>query len=92
VGLKAANRFGIYDMHGNVWEWCEDKVDWAFYGKPNARETDPVSNEGSDSLRVIRGGSWHNDAWLCRSAFRNFQSASNSHGVDIGFRPAYWLP
>jgi formylglycine-generating enzyme required for sulfatase activity len=67
VGQKLANAWGLYDMAGNTWEWC---LDW--YGTyPGGNVTDP-RGPASGSLRVIRGGSWNNNARICRSAFRYF--------------------
>ncbi len=82
IGEKAANRWGLYDMHGNVWEWCQD-----WYGEyPTGAATDPKGpNEGS--RRVSRGGSWTVVAAHCRSASRIFLLPS-SHGNDFGFRVA----
>ena len=68
VGTKRPNGFGLYDMHGNVWEWCQD-----WYGKNYYSASplgDPVGPD-SGSYRVLRGGSWFYNANLCRSANRD---------------------
>jgi len=81
VGQKQPNAFGLHDMCGNVWEWCED--DWhADY--TNAPDTDRAwvdTPRGSD--RVLRGGSWYGGAF--RSAFRHSNAPGNMY-YDIGFR------
>jgi formylglycine-generating enzyme required for sulfatase activity len=86
VGEKEPNDFGIYDMHGNVWEWCEDVFDEDFYSKPEATKKNPVCTSGSEA-RVSRGGGWVYDAWHCRSASRSGSHPSNSSEL-VGFRPS----
>ena len=65
VAGKQPNAWGLYDMHGNVWEWCQD-----CYGSyPTSAVTDPTG-PSSESSRVVRGGGWDHYARYCRSAFR----------------------
>ena len=80
LGYK--NAFGLYDMHGNVWEWCRD-----WYGAyPGGSVTDPAG-PSSGSCRVVRGGSWYSYASSCRSADRNYYDPSLRNYYD-GFRLA----
>lgn len=80
VAKKKPNPLGLYDVHGNVWEWCSD-----WHSTPAAtRVTDPIGPK-KGTMRVIRGGSWHGVATLCRSASR-FRRRPNSRLNDLGFR------
>ena len=82
VGGKKPNAWGLYDMHGNVWEWCQD-----WHGDyPQGSVTDPVGLS-SGSRRVFRGGSWFYGAGYCRSAIR-FRCAPSYGYIILGFRLA----
>ena len=74
VGSFPANAWGLYDMHGNVWEWTKD---WDWTG----------NNLISSGNRILRGGSWLNNPRYCRSAYRNLNTPG-SRNVIIGFRVA----
>jgi formylglycine-generating enzyme required for sulfatase activity len=90
VGMKAPNGFGLHDMHGNVQEWCEDVYDEGFYKKPEATETDPISDTGSGE-RIFRGGSWRGHAWGCHSSLRGW-SRPKYQVDDLGCRPSAPAP
>ena len=82
VGQKKPNPFGLYDMHGNVWEWVEDHWHDNYEGAPT--DGSAWLTGGNSALRVLRGGSWGN-LNLSRSAIRNDVHPDNRYN-DIGFR------
>ena len=80
VGTKSPNAWGLYDMHGNVWEWCQD---W-YEGYATRAVSDP-QGPTTGSNRVIRGGGWNNTAQSVRSANRNLLSPG-LRDYFVGFR------
>ena len=87
VGQKGANELGLYDMSGNVWEWCTDRYQDSYNRLAN---TDPNgASEGSH--RVDRGGSWSFGTSLCRVASRNYDTPSRMN-YFLGFRVVLAAP
>ena len=81
VGSFPPNAFGLYDMHGNVWEWCLD--DWV--NSYNNALTNGSAVTSSSSLKLLRGGSWYYTPENCRSAFRHYINLDYNY-YNIGFR------
>ena len=84
VGTKAANELGIYDMSGNVYEWCWDWYDSAYYSHPTADDLDTLGPYPGIE-RVLRGGFWDGSSYACRSTNRYYYTPSYSNR-HVGFR------
>jgi formylglycine-generating enzyme required for sulfatase activity len=86
VGQFEANAFGLYDVHGNVWEWT-----CSFYDRDYAGGETRCAEPGSEGRRVLRGGSWDYEPWWLRSAYRSYFGPANRVD-DVGFRLARAVP
>ncbi len=88
VGSFPANAWGLHDLHGNVWEWCADHRHGSYVNKPDALKFDgntPWLSDDENASRSLRGGSWYDSPWNCRSAFRDSYPPVG-RGNHIGFR------
>jgi formylglycine-generating enzyme required for sulfatase activity len=88
VGQKEANGFGLYDMHGNVFQYCQDWYGEDYYGKSEAENP---QGPAQGAARVVRGGSWGSDPRFCRSAGR-INSAPVLRFAFRGFRVVVAAP
>lgn len=85
VARKKANRWGLHDMHGNVWEWCRDWYRADYGGYPGGTKANNPIGPASGTARITRGGSWNSPVESCRSANRNRNDPTFRHSA-IGFR------
>jgi formylglycine-generating enzyme required for sulfatase activity len=82
--FEVANNFGLYDMHGNVWEWCQDSWHSSYKGAPTDGSA-WLDTEENTNFKLLRGGSWNNNPVHCRSAFRVLNYLDDTFDI-LGFR------
>ena len=83
VGEKKSNNWGLYDIHGNIWEWVQDWYQKSYY--QSSSTTNPICKDNASGSRVLRGGSWLNKPWELRLALRGRRRPTNQNN-NQGFR------
>jgi formylglycine-generating enzyme required for sulfatase activity len=85
VGIYLPNAFGLYDMHGNVWEWCQDRWHDSYQGASGDGSVWISDNTKKNNYKVLRGGSWGSNPSYCCSAVRG-NDIPESRYDNVGFR------
>ena len=85
MGTFPANAWGLHDLHGNVWEWCQDHWHDSYDFAPEDDQPWRIPAAGNDEKRLLRGGSWFDIPWLCRSAYRDSVHPVSRNDI-VGFR------
>ena len=91
VGQLASNPFKLHDLHGNLWEWCQDSFTPSYYESLTDSMTVDPTGPPLNNARCMRGGVWDNTIRLCRSAHRGTNQAT-AHNASIGFRVVRTIP
>ncbi|MFM6520110.1 MAG: formylglycine-generating enzyme family protein, partial [Microcystis panniformis] len=88
VGQFPPNGFGLYDMHGNVWEWCQDDFQENYQGAPRdgSPRREKSKKQQNRANKALRGGSWYDNPYNCRSAYRDNINRRDDDSLDIVFR------
>ncbi|WP_421795333.1 formylglycine-generating enzyme family protein [Haliscomenobacter sp.] len=89
VGLKLANELGLYDLSGNVWEWCADHWHGNYQGAP--KDGSAWIDKEKDAARVLHGGSWYDASQYCRPSRRNPELPAD-RDIIVGFRVVFGSP
>jgi formylglycine-generating enzyme required for sulfatase activity len=91
VGSFPPNDFGLHDMHGNVWEWCDDDSHDSYEGAPTDGSA-WIDEDRTNTDRVLRGGSWFDVPRFCRSAYSDYDDPCNFILRVVGFRIVCMMP
>ena len=92
VGQFPPNAFGLYDMHGNVYEFCQDVYHENYNEAPTDGSAWEIEGDSDSDRRVLRGGSWFSFPWWCRSALRDFYYSAGTVNHGLGFRLVSFPP
>jgi formylglycine-generating enzyme required for sulfatase activity len=92
VGQSPPNAFGLYNIHGNVYEWCQGVYHNNYNEAPTDGSAWEIEGDSDSNRRIHRGGSWYSTPRWCRSAYRNYSYSDDVVNNDIGFRLVSFSP